>query len=509
MKSHMIQCRVRMNYKLYENVTTYPVAPSVQSASPFIVDAEQEAFNSFVYYSDEEDPHVFSSGSYLAQNGTSITRESPIDDQQMQITPKTMPNKRDLGVIASLVASSRLSTFDNAWNDELNLSSVEFNATSATYNSDVTHLFVNESERTNQAINEPVHTGESTLNPLGEDTEDSEIEGEIRYSNRTDHCAYYFTDRSCPWPTVEEMQQIDIVCEALEIQMDFIFCTSLVFGVPGSILIVVTVSSMEVNPTALYMKLLAISDFLSLVLGVQMFKMPNVGNFTIDDLRPMWLCRLFQAFSNWNVAMMCLERFVSVQFPMKKNRIYTMRNTRKTGVAAFLLSATPFVWSCLHYAVYDYTGHMALHLNIVHNLIYSLIPGTFIVIFSTLTAIQLKKGVIKRRSMMESTAPKSSSKLEAVLTRMMFVISICFVVINSPWGAIHVFDNLRMLFCPFTEAVYSFFYYGCLSFTFVNHAINFYVYYAFAKGFRNRFWHIIRCRQNFQEKHSASQSESQ
>ncbi|KAK3774268.1 hypothetical protein RRG08_027286, partial [Elysia crispata] len=320
----------------------------------------------------------------------------------MQVAAETKQNKLDSGIASKETANRHISTFIDLSISTItfDISTAEFDAkTAPTYNSTVTHIFVNESQRPNRATTEPVKTGESSFNPLGNDTEETEILSERKYSNRTDHCAYYFSERSCPWPTVEEMQQIDKVCQASEIQMDIIFSLSLVLGLPGSVLVVVTVSSMEVNPSTIYMKLLAISDFIALALGVQMFKMPNEGNFTIDDLRPMWLCRLFQAFSNWNLAMMCLERFISVQFPMRKNRIYTIRNTKVSGLMAFLVSATPFFWSCVHYAVYDYIGHMALHLNIVHNLVYSLVPGAFIVIFSTLTALRLKKERKRRKSM--------------------------------------------------------------------------------------------------------------
>ena len=357
------------------------------------------------------------------------------------------------------------------------------------------NLLYNGSVKTGQATIEPHEIDQTTFKIVDEDMRPSNSADDLDYSNRTDHCGYYFSDKSCPWPTVEEMQQIDAWCESLEIQMDTIYCISLAFGLPGSILVVVTVSSMSVNPSTLYMKVLAVSDFLALLLGAQIFKMPNEGTFTIEDMRPMWLCRVFQAFSHWILALTCLERFICVQYPMQKSRIYTMRNAKLTVGAAFVVSAVPFVWSCIHYSVHVYRGNMVFHLNVVHNLIYSLVPGIFIVIFSTLTFLQLRNGAKLRRSMSSRNPGGKFSRLDAVLTRLMFAITICFIVINSPWGVIHVYDNVRILFCPLIEAIFSFFYYGCLSFTFVNHTINFYVYCTFAKDFRNRFWRVIRCRQ--------------
>ncbi|RUS82023.1 hypothetical protein EGW08_010214, partial [Elysia chlorotica] len=116
-----------------------------------------------------------------------------------------------------------------------------------------------------------------------------------------------------------------------------IFSLALAFGIPGSVLVVVTVTSITINPSTVYMAVLSISNSIALITGVQIFKMPNVGKFTIDDMIPMWLCRLFQTFSQWTLALICAERFVSVAFPLKKSQLYTMRTTAVSAGAAFLI----------------------------------------------------------------------------------------------------------------------------------------------------------------------------
>ena len=132
-----------------------------------------------------------------------------------------------------------------------------------------------------------------------------------------------------------------------------------------------------------------------------------------------------------------------------------------------------------------------LHLNILHNLVYILVPGALIITFTTASALQLRRRAKQRERLAGSANLEQFSRLDSVLTRMMFAVSTGFVLINLPWVAIHIYDNVRILFCPVTEVVFNFFYYGCLSLTFVNHAINFYVYFALSKGFRRQFRRVL------------------
>ena len=353
-----------------------------------------------------------------------------------------------------------------------------------------TNSFRNNSNRKDLSTMQPNRTLVDIVDKRGK------IERKERdYLNRSDNCGKSFADRSCPSPTMEEMKQIGIVCEVTELQMDTIVSLSMIFGLPGSVLALVTVSSMTVSPPTVYMGCLAVSDFISLLFGVQVYKLPDDGTFTyLEVVAIFWFGRIFQAFSHWTLSLMCLERFVSVKFPTQKSRIYTKKNTWLSVGVAFIISTIPFDASCLHYMKYEYNVDVVLYLSVLHNLIYIIFPGAMVVTFSTLTAVQIKRGARRRADMMSAQASSRPSRMEADLTRMMFLTSVCFVIFTCPWAAVHTFDRVRTLFCPFGEAVFSFFFYGCLSVTFFNHAINFYVYYACARGFRNQFWQVICCK---------------
>ena len=312
------------------------------------------------------------------------------------------------------------------------------------------------------------------------------------FSNGNALCGYHHSDKSCPIPSPDEIVRITSVCSAIELQMKTTLSLSLIFGLPGSALVLITVSNMVVNSATVYLGCLAASDIASLLYGIYISnRLPQYGSPTYSDFAGMWFGRVFQTFAHWTLALMCLERFISVKLPLLKSWIFTIKNTGLSASAAFFLSAVPFIWGCVHYSIENYNGYIALPISVLHNLIYSFIPGTFIVIFSALTAVYLRKFAERRQTMMTSRSAERSSKMEADLTRMTLVTSISFVVFLSPCVAMHIFDGVRGPYCPLEEAEFLFVLYACFSFSFLNHSINFYVYYVCARGFRNQLWRVI------------------
>ena len=297
-RSHLTQCRLTTNNVLHENVTIYPemLRPQRHSLAAGFDNLHQ--LNS--------SNHCPSGAPMTGQPARDPRgRQLPVRNQYAQETFFQNPNGQER-------EHSTMET-RGAFSGELSVGNTITRHASSP---------CNESEAT-----------------VARETKDRE---ELEYSNRTDHCAYYFSDKSCPSPTVDEMSQIDIICWVLEIQIDTIFCVALALGLPGSVLVVVTVTSMATSPSTVYMVLLSLSDFIALFSGLQIFKLPNMGTFTLDDMIPMWFCRVFQAFSHWSLALICLERFVTVQFPLHKSRLYTMKATKASASAAFLISIVPY-----------------------------------------------------------------------------------------------------------------------------------------------------------------------
>ena len=309
-------------------------------------------------------------------------------------------------------------------------------------------------------------------------------------------------DGPCPPLTAEEFRWIEAVREATQIQVNIIFSIALIFGLPGSVLALITLSSMAVSPTTRYMSFLAISDFTALLLA-SLIAYKDVTDlfFTKLEYISFYVTRIFQAFSHWNLALICVERFVSVRYPFQKSRLYTRRATFLSVSAAFTVSLLPFPGSYLSdtYFNFIYTDLEAA-VTILYKLIYIVIPGGLIIIFTILTARHLRRNVRHRETIGSQSEKNSRSSvtMETQLTRLMFVTVVCFAVFTFPWAFIHIYNRLLWketytLICPLANTIFANIFYTLWAFSFFNHAINFYVYSACAKGFRNQFVRVICC----------------
>ncbi|GFR65016.1 hypothetical protein ElyMa_000194500 [Elysia marginata] len=113
-------------------------------------------------------------------------------------------------------------------------------------------------------------------------------------------------------------------------------------------------------------------------------------------------------------------------------------------------------------------------------------------------AIQLKNMAQYIRSMASSTmAPSSrSDAMETKLTKMMLLTVACFFVFACPFGFIQCFDRIKFWYlkfdlCHLNESIYIYLFYTLYAVSFLNHAVNFYIYCACAKGFRKQFVRVV------------------
>ena len=307
-------------------------------------------------------------------------------------------------------------------------------------------------------------------------------------------------DGPCPPLTAEEFRRMNAVLEAARMQVNIIFSIALVFGLPGSVLALVTLSSMAVSPTTRYIRFLAISDFAALLLASwTAYRVTKDQDFTQLGLISLYITRTFQAFSHWNLVLICVERFVSVRYPFQKSRLYTRRATSLSVGAAFTLSLVTFPGSYLTGAYFNFI-YTDLEATVTILLIYIVIPGGLIIIFTMLTACHLRRNVRHRETIGSQSEQNSrrSVTMETQLTRLMFVTVVCFAVFTFPWAFMNIFDRLSRigaytLFCPLAYTIFKNIFLTLWAFSFFNHAINFYVYCACAKGFRNQFLRVICC----------------
>ncbi|GFS17305.1 rhodopsin [Elysia marginata] len=328
----------------------------------------------------------------------------------------------------------------------------------------------------------------------------SSLESSLNSHNCSENCnaVALNTNSSCPALSVEEMRTIRALNDAIPIHMTTVFSLALVTGLPGSVLALVTFSRMTLRPTTLYMCMLAVSDFLYLSITSPLMYKASERHFTYNGmLLLIAFGRIFQCFSHWTLVLICLERFVSVRFPFKKSEIYTIKNSVLSSCLALVLSTAPFVMVIINM----FNESLQLHKieTLVFNLDYIIVPGCLIVILTSVTAFFLRRG-LRRRNQITSDASRGSSNTETELTRMMFLTVICFIVFVFPFGGFLIVESTMTRwslnrFCPLAGTIYSFFVKATNSYSFLNHAVNVYIYLACSRGFRKLSLRLVCCRQ--------------
>ena len=315
-------------------------------------------------------------------------------------------------------------------------------------------------------------------------------------------CWFLTPNSSCSTPSDKEMRELSKICSASRLQGYILFSSALVLGLPGSVLTGITAARLPLKPSTLYIRILAASDFLSLIFA-------SLTYYAIldDFIRELesweeftkWFGRIFQSFSHWLLVLICLERYVSVRFPLQKARLYTMQMTCLSCLAAFIISSVHFILSSFLYFEAVEATHIKPAIVFLYLTIYIFVPMTLIVLLTSLTAFELKQSQERRRNFMTSVHTSLATKTEVDVTRMMFLTVICFVIFTLPMLLFHIYDRidaywLQLEICPVHGVVLELVFYTSASLSFLNHAVNFYLYVFGAPGFRRQFLLFICCR---------------
>ncbi|PVD29897.1 hypothetical protein C0Q70_09154 [Pomacea canaliculata] len=97
-------------------------------------------------------------------------------------------------------------------------------------------------------------------------------------------------------------------------------------GVPGNVACILVTTSMTLTTATLYMSLLAVADLLALVLRL-IFHQIAFYDVTVNT----FVCKmevfilLVSNYANWTLVLVCLERFLSIRFPLKKKIYFTKK----------------------------------------------------------------------------------------------------------------------------------------------------------------------------------------
>ena len=207
-----------------------------------------------------------------------------------------------------------------------------------------------------------------------------------------------------------------------------------------------------------------------------------------------------QYISSWLVVAISLERTVSTKLPHHVARISSRSFGIKTisiiVLMSFLLNShTLYGWigstngsiiSC-KIVTGAYASIIRYFYPVVHALLYSLIPGTLIFLCNT---VMVKAVFASAR--IRGTISDKAAKRNRELMIVAVLISISFVVLTSPFPLYSLFSGV--LHDPDVTESKWMAYYLLMVMTYINNAINFFLYILSGSRFRKQLKEIVLCK---------------
>ncbi|XP_045194441.2 probable G-protein coupled receptor 139 [Mercenaria mercenaria] len=287
-----------------------------------------------------------------------------------------------------------------------------------------------------------------------------------------------------------------------------------------------------------YLSVLALMDLLVLYIGL--FRL-WLGQFMIDveDFNNI-ICKLVKFLgyfssdtSVWLIVAVTIERTIVVMFPLKASRLCNARNARISIAALlsfFCVINCHFLWSVqLQHFSYNDTiiatcQAKPVYTRLIEDIwpwvdagIYSFVPFSIILILNSfiiknVISAKKKRDVLRQHSSLSSkqTQHRPEGEMSKKITFMLLVVSFAFLVTTLPMVIVLIYTS----FAEDTEGDYALTRRKLINtiaemLMYTNHSINFFLYCATGKKFRNQFKALIFCcNNNFRRQSMRSSTDS-
>ncbi|XP_035827491.1 putative G-protein coupled receptor F59B2.13 [Aplysia californica] len=287
----------------------------------------------------------------------------------------------------------------------------------------------------------------------------------------------------------------------------------LAIGVPANLVALFTMLRMKKSTGTCYVALLAAADMTNIlvVCPLQIF-----GFGQTDALCKMsqFLTNFTGCFANWTLVLICLERWITVRFPLQKNFYFTFR---RAWLAALILGIVLLIPNAVYLATVGVSpetnnecGILPEHLDAVRkylipttSYLYVPIPAGFLFLFIILIAVELRKLQRSREEIMGAKSYNSSSgngnivlqrqladqaRTEHALTIMLLIAAFTFVLLTLPLFLVTVKampSYFKVGKNPLSSARFFMFHTVAKGLEVFSHAINFFIYFLSARKFRS------------------------
>ncbi|XP_025094936.1 putative G-protein coupled receptor F59B2.13 [Pomacea canaliculata] len=279
-------------------------------------------------------------------------------------------------------------------------------------------------------------------------------------------------------------------------------------GVPGNVACILVTTSMTLTTATLYMSLLAVADLLALVLKLIFHQMYiyEVPLNTIGCKMEVFVA-LVSCYANWTLVLVCLERFLSIRFPLKKKIYFTKNRPILIAVllGMILCLCNLYAFIQLDHREESYCSYPDSSFDFVRTywywitaFIYYFLPFILLLIFPFLIIVSLRRQRKAREAMVRTTPDTSGettqTRVEVAISVMVVCDAIVVFVTFAPiciLNLIKPFDTLNhgTIHTRFTVTMLEFM---ARTLSEVNYAVDFVIYFAASKKFRSRFKKLIR-----------------
>lgn len=295
-------------------------------------------------------------------------------------------------------------------------------------------------------------------------------------------------------------------------------------GVPGNMLTIITLVTMgKMTPGAFFIAVLAVSDLAALVTKfIDLQNKLHKVYLGPTGCKMTFLPIYFSTLANWTLALIALERFIAVCYPLQRAYLFTKRRSYiAVGVlsvtfllflaplTAVIISSTEDGHGCGPHADYRFFWTKVWYWINASLVIF--IPFILCLLFTIFIIRGLQRYRRERRSLMKKESDSASNpnsrmlkeaeKTERMLTIMLILTTVIFLLLALP-ACIYFLakkeeydDNLEdarwYLFSKIQFMLFD-----------SSHAVNFFLYFLSARRFRTHLIKLLTCRRKSTGKHA-------
>ncbi|KAK6178872.1 hypothetical protein SNE40_011359 [Patella caerulea] len=288
-------------------------------------------------------------------------------------------------------------------------------------------------------------------------------------------------------------------------------CSAL--GIIGNIMSFIVLMMSKKSTTYQYLAMIALMDIIILILNI-MFMVRKFPDHEIFHKETCGLIFFLMYFSiHYNVALlvtMTLERFIAIKYPLHAPKWFTIRRARiiivVEGLLAFAFDFHNFFTRTM---VKDDDSGMEqcsqegeMNIFFIRKIwpwfdavVYCYLPLSCLFTLNILIIREVKKAGNTKRQLTQSSdntadneAQSESRKQERQITIMLLLVSFCFLIFVSPMAVIIVVERYYWLpVFPHDKAVFHLVRTITNHMMYLNHALNFLLYFLSGRRFRDEF----------------------